>query len=537
MQERRLPAWLPGVAVGGALALLVVWSFAERWAMLIESPFPVGIDGYFYPIQLRALLEDHALAYPASPLAFWLMTPFAAATDPVVGAKLGAAVFGALGALPAYAVGARLGKSRGAGLIAAALVATSAGSAFLTFEFVKNGIGMTLALTALWLGLRALETRTTGRIVIAIASVIAAFLAHKMAAGIVVVVAVPAVMAEAAGRGTLRGRRLLYLLGGLGALAAAMLALGARYPERFLSADQLALVQNAWTTQGDVSAPALRTGSFVLTMGYEAAIGGLLGWLALIVLQGSLRRFLTKQTDPTLVKLREAGELLPVRSGSEAAAAWMIVLLAIAISLPWLRVSDPQGIGMRIRIVAFVPMALCAAIVVRAVYLPIGYLVAKCWHAHLLAVVREGVLALVALVIVLAMPHDRTAGRITAHPAMVAAVQDVTGRVPVGDTVIVPERHISFMVAWYARVPTRLRPEGVPREHRWRLMPLAFIGSGSPLDAALDQARREPSIASPIGLHPRHRNGFVLVAEPTWEWILDRLPPKLRAYYASWPTI
>jgi len=537
VQDRRLPAWLPGVVVGTALALLVVWSFAERWAMLTQSPFPVGIDGYFYPIQLRALLEDHALAYPASPLAFWLMAPFAAATDPVTGAKLGAAVFGALGALPAYAVGARLGKSRGAGLIAAALVATSAGSAFLTFEFVKNGIGMTIAVTALWLVLRALETRSTARIVAAIASVIAAFLAHKMAAGIVVAVAVPAVIADSAGRGILRGRRLIYLLVVLGAVGAALLALGARYPERFLSPQQLALVHSAWTTEGDLSAPALRSGNFVLTMGHEAAIGGLLAWLAVIVLQGSLRRFVTTQTEPTLVRLREAGELVPVRTGGEVVAAWMIVAIALAISLPWLRVSDPQGIGMRIRIVAFVPMALCAAIVARAVYLPIGFVVARFVEARWWPVIREGVFVVVALGIVLAMPRDRTAGRISAHPAMVAAVQAVTGLVPAGDTVIISERHISFMVAWYARVPTRLRPESVPRERRWRLLTLAFIGSGSPLDAALDEARTEPSIAPPIGLHPRHRNGFVLVAEPTWDWLLARLPADVRAYYAKWPTI
>jgi hypothetical protein len=218
-------------------------------------------------------------------------------------------------------------------------------------------------------------------------------------------------------------------------------------------------------------------------------------------------------------------------------AAWMLALLAIAIALPWLRVSDPQGLGFRIRIAAFVPMALCAAIVARAVYLPFAFAVAELVEARWWRVIREGALVAVAVVIVLAMPRERTAGRITAHPAMVAAVQAVAGLVPAGDTVIVPERHIAFMVAWYARVPMRLRPESVPREHRWRLMPLAFIRSGSPLDAALDQARTEPSIAPPIGLHPRHRNGFVLVAEPTWEWVLDRLPPELRAYYTKWPTI
>ena len=122
--------------------------------MLSDSPFPVGVDGYFYPVQLRSLLETGTLEYPAAPLAFWLMAPLAAVTDPITGAKLGAALFGALVALPAYGVGARLGRGRAAGLVAAALATTSAGSAFLTIEFVKNGIGLTMLLTALWLLLR-----------------------------------------------------------------------------------------------------------------------------------------------------------------------------------------------------------------------------------------------------------------------------------------------------------------------------------------------------------------------------------------------
>src|SRR3954464_2524673 len=132
---------LATVGIAAALAALVAWSAWSRWMTLTESPFPVGIDGYFYPIQLRSLLDHGGLAYPASPLAFWLMWPLAAATDPIVGAKLGASIYIALIALPAYGIAARLSHSRGAGLVAAALATTSAGSAFLTVEFVKNGIG------------------------------------------------------------------------------------------------------------------------------------------------------------------------------------------------------------------------------------------------------------------------------------------------------------------------------------------------------------------------------------------------------------
>ncbi len=495
------------LAVAAALAALVAWSFFVRYGILTETPFPVGIDGYFYPIQLRSLLDHGSLAYPASPLGFWLMAPLAAITDPMTGAKLGAALFGALIALPAYGVGARLGKSRGAGLVAAALAATSAGSMYLTIEFVKNGIGLTVGMTGLWLVLRAFEQRTRVRFGLAVAGVIAAFLAHKMAAGLVLLIALPAVLAEAAEAGELRGRRLLYAIAGLGALASLALVLGLAFPERFLSPGDAALSHALWApARWDL--PALATKTVTLPMGFEAAIGAVLAILGAIVIRRA------RSSDPTTTPSR-----------GERIAAWVIIALALLIALPWLAVSDPQGLGFRIRIIAFVPMALCAAIVARALVVAVPRRIA------------DGALASLALLIVLAMPHRRVQGQIVAHPAMVAAVEGLAGRIPEGGIAIVPERHIAFMVTWYTGVPHRQRPDAVPREHRYRVMPLAFTGAGSPLDEALIAARREPSIPPPIGTHPRHANGLVLVAEPTWDWLLEHLPPEARAYFTRWPTI
>ncbi|MCA9674819.1 MAG: hypothetical protein KC464_07260, partial [Myxococcales bacterium] len=128
---------LVAAAIAALLVTLVAWSAWNRWTFLTSSPYPMGIDGYFYPLQLRSLLDHGTLRYPSSPLGFWLMAPLAALTDPMTGAKLGAALFGALVALPTYAVGRRLGGSRPAGLLAAALATPSAGSFYLTIEFVK----------------------------------------------------------------------------------------------------------------------------------------------------------------------------------------------------------------------------------------------------------------------------------------------------------------------------------------------------------------------------------------------------------------
>ncbi|MBP9086573.1 MAG: glycosyltransferase family 39 protein, partial [Kofleriaceae bacterium] len=162
LHARSSAAVTAAVALGLlALAVFVTW---RRYQQLAESPFPLGIDGYFYPIQLRAIIENGVIDSPAPPLAFYLMAPFAWVTDPIVGAKLGAAWWCAAAVFPAYGVAQRLSGFRTTGLIAAALVGLCHGGFYLTLEFVKNGVGITVALTLVWLLLRALETPSRTRI-------------------------------------------------------------------------------------------------------------------------------------------------------------------------------------------------------------------------------------------------------------------------------------------------------------------------------------------------------------------------------------
>jgi hypothetical protein len=515
-----LPGWIVRLAIALALGGLVAVSFAERWAMLDASPYPVGVDGYYYPLQLRALLEHGELQYPSAPLAFWLMLPLAALTDPITGAKLGAALFGALVALPAYGVGARLGRGPGAGLVAAALATTSAGSAFLTIEFVKNGLGLTMLLTALWLLLRALDAPTRTRIALAVAGGVAALLAHKMAAALLVVFAVPAILGGAASRGVLRGRRLLYVLALVVGVTVLLLGLGLAFPKRLPSAGELDLAR-LLGGEARWDAPALATRSVTLTFGHEAAIAGIVALVAALLLVRPVRRAL----DALAAHLPASLRAPPPRSArpGEIAVAWTAVALALLIAWPSLEVGDAQGLGFRLRIAAFVPLALAAAIAA-------GQLLA---HVRR----RDLVLAVVALALATRTPGRRDEGKIQAHPAMVAAIHALGSEVPAGDTVIVPERHIVFMVAWYTRATVRIRPEEVPPARRWRLVPLAWIGLGSPLDEALRAARDETGLRPPLGLHPRHPNGLVLIAEPTWQWVLASLPPEVRAHWARWRTI
>jgi len=490
----------PAVATSAAvvaLGALVAWSFWLRWDVLTSSPFPLGIDGYYYPVQVRGLLAHGHLVHPASPLAFWWMAPFALATDPIAGAKLGAALGGALVALPAYGVGARLGGGRGAGFVAAALATCSATSTYLSIEFAKQGIGLTLAVAAVWALLRALEQPSRRRIAVAAGFALATLLAHKLAGALVVIVAVPAVIEEARGRGALRGRRLVYTLGAIVAALGALAVLGLVFPERLASPADLALARGLVTTDLRWDAPVLAGPSLVL--GHEPLWAGVVALAAATVL---------------LVQRAE-------RPSGARVVAWIAIALGVVLALPVIDATDPQGLAMRLRVAAFVPLALCGAIFIG---------VARRWW-------WIGAIVALALVVVLAQ-HDRREGRVLAHPALVAASAALADHVPADAVVVASERHVAFMIEWYADAAITLHPESVPYARRVRvLLPLSPASAGFPLGRALAAARRDPVIDPPIDLHPGLRDGFVLVTEPTWEWILTQLPPRSRRHWEAWPTI
>jgi len=508
------PRWLAPAATAAAIAALVAWSAWRRWVFLAESPHPLGIDGYFYAVELRSLLETGHLQYPVSPIALWLLAPFAAATDPITGAKLGAALLGALVAVPAYFVGRRLGGTRATGLLAAALATPSAGSFYLSIEFVKNGVGITVALVYVWMLLRVLERPTAARAVIASVALLVAIGTHKMAAGLAIAVTVPAIAVEVHARRA-DWRRLALAAAATSAVLIALLAgLSLLFPGRVLGARELALAGELVTSRADWHVPALAGGPRRLWIGHEAAVAGALGLIALVLVP--LRR-----RAPAAWRDADAATVRP----AARAVALALAALAVVVALPWIDIHDPQGLGFRLRVAAFVPMALVGAALV-------GALVAGAARDIRLT----GVVAFAA-VWALVQPARRDEGVVRVHPAMVAATVALAADLPAGAVVICPERHILFMAAWYARADVRLRPDGVPAEKRWRLVPLAFIGEGSKLDDALLRARAAPGLAPPRPLHPLAPNGLVLVPDATWAWAVDQLPEPARSRFRKWRTI
>ncbi len=509
-----LRARWPALSVACALLILVCWAFWQRCAFLATSPYPFGIDGYFYPIELRSLLENGTLYYPTAPLTLWLMAPLAAVSDPIVGAKIGAALGSALLAVPVYFLGRRASGDRVCGLLAAVLVATSVESFYLTVEFVKNGVALAVGAAYLCALSRALDRPGARRIAIAIGGFAAVVLAHKLVAVFCAICTVPMVVAKVRASGwgpSWSDRKTRVGVGVAAVLGLSLAALGVALPDRFVGGDDLRLFGSLFTTRADFGLPVLALANGKgLQFGHEVAIAAALALAALAVLFAS-RRFPALRTGAA----RPHDRALIVGPA----------LVALLVANPWLEITDPQGLGFRLRLIAFVPLALCGAAVAASV---LGRL-PSAFRAALLVGFAFGWIA--------SRPALTDEGVVEVPSHMQAAILAMDGVVPSDQVVICPERHLMFMVTWYTRAHARLRPEGVPENLRWRLLPSALISRA--MHRAIDRARRDPppGVPRPRGLHPRHRNGVVLMREATWKWILGQLPPRQRARYEEWRTI
>ena len=461
-----------------ALTGLCAWAFWQRCSILFADPYPVGIDGYFYAIQLRSVTDTGHLYYASSPLALWLMAPFAWLSDPIAGAKLGAAAGGALLALPVYVLGRRLGGGdRSVGLLAATLAVASAQSLYVSAEFVKSDIGLTVLATFLCALYAALDRPSRLRIGLAVAAFAATLLTHELAAGLALMWAAPVLFSRAN-----RWQRGAIVAAGAVATVAAFVLLD----------------RNPLRSAADFTLPALAApGMPPLRFGHETAIAAVLAVAALALC------------------------LRP--SSSQRAAIVGPAAFALVAAIPWLDVGDPQGLAFRLRVVTFLPLALLVAWLAGQV------------AAHLTPYVRGALFVGFAAGWILSRPvAEVREGVVHTHPAMQLAARAVAGRVPDDGVIITPSRQVMFMVTWYTRVPARLHPANVPPARRWRLLTYPLIQSSKPLQRALRRARTDAAVARPQGLHPGSIDGLVLMPEATWQWLLQRLPEAERHELEPW---
>lgn len=474
-------AWL-GVAATVGIA------FVARWRFLDSIPWPTGIDGFYYAVQLRSLLEGRGLYYPASPMVFWLLLPGAWAFGPIGGLKIGAALGTALAAVPVHAIVSRATGNRVAGLLGSAIIATAAGSFYLSTEFVKQGVGLTLALCFVAALASALDARETGKrrawVAAAAALFVMTLLSHMTSVGIAVIFGLPLVWMRVR-RPMLVGIALLLVLAMIVMLVpAARQEMGMR--QLFGAAD--------FDFLGDHS------------FHHEVELGFL---AAAACAAAAFFAWREKRIEP---------ETLALLAGP--------IILGLTLAIPWLSVRDGQGLINRLRVMAFVPLAICGPAA-------LAFLLA------LRAPRLERLVPLAAVVMVMTLVPLRyteaalAPGRATDIPAL-KALRDHT---PENAIIAVIDRFLSYQVKWFADREARMRPppsaggRPVYRLITPGVLPPRVLGG---LDSL--SVRLPAEVARPVLLHagkPR----LYLISDPAWQALLRVVGPEDRAKMEPWPGI
>lgn len=449
-----------------------MWATATRWALLTSTSEPLGIDGYYYAIQVRSLLERGALHYPDLPLAFVWLLPFAAAMGPVEGVKLGAAVGTAAIVIPLYVLAARTTGRRAAGVVAAALGVSCGQSLLVASEFVKQGLATTLATACLAALAGAIERPSRGRAAATLAWLGLTLATHRLPAVAALLAGSVALAVRARAR-----RRLAWIGGGLGVAAlAAWLA-----PRAVFGARGAALVGDAFAATADLA-----------TIRRPDGVHGVL-----------------HPEVPLAFAAAVSLAILAVRRGAPGSAMVAgLGALAACAAFPWWDVADPEGLGVRVRLIAFVPFAACTAALFGRVF------------AGRVAAALAGGLALV--IPVLRPPQiDQAGARVPAvYVQSLAAYAD---RIRPDSVVVTTQRSLAFMVTWRTRAEARRSvPPDVDEARIWWLLPRAD------LEPALARALETVDSAESSTSARRVRAPLVLIADAPFRRALDMSPHEVR---------
>ena len=478
-----------------AVAAIVVAAFIVRWRFLATtSPWPLGLDGFYYAVQMRSLVRDHQLYYPASPMVFWLLLPPVWALGPIAGVKFGAALGTALAAIPVYAIVTRATGQRVAGVLGAAILATAAGSFHLSVEFVKQGVGLTLALSfvaTLGAALDAHSVRARRAwAVTAALFFIAALLSHLTSVGIAIVFGLPSiVVASLHDDATRRRRAVAIVAGGLVAVVAVIIL----------------VVPAARMRMGleHLFGPA----SFDYTGEHTYHHEVIWALLAAVLLALSVWR-----------QKRPEGISAPAR-----ALLFGPTMMALVLALPWLSVSDGQGLILRLRIMAFLPLAICAP-------------------AALTALLARGaprlrsIVPLVATAMVIAfVPWHYKEGALEQSEGPMASAREIAQHTPENAIIIVNHRMLAFMVKWLADREARVT-EPSPTETRpvYRYATIGVLPRNVEKELPAIEARWPASVPRVVRLVPDRRFKMWLFPEASWKALLAELSPEDRQRLDRW---
>lgn len=491
-----------------------MWGTMVRLSFLLESQAPVGVDGYYYAVQMRSLLTSGSLYYPSAPLAFYWLLPFAWIFGPVTGVKLGAAIGTTLGAIPAYYLLRRMTGRLPEALLAAVLVATSAQGLLLSSEFVKQGISSTLLLVFLGALLAASSTGSAGirKWIPVGAALISCALTHRAALGVALLFLSGFVLIATVSRtrkqlGPPRGvGRAMSTLG----VACVLIVAGGGIGYRSLPEATRELLATLFS-------PA--TGRRWGELDWSLEL-----WLAacctfMIVLLVGIRWL--------------RGHLLRGDSQLDFNLDWGLLagpmLLSGGLCLPWVNQSGPNVLGPRLGLFGFVSLSMLAPVL-------LALLIRRArW-----AVRCVSVCFLIVLALCFAPRQNERQGISGAEP-ITPGLEVLSGRVSRDALIITTNHRISFQTTWVTDLHAQSSPPSSLEAGRAiRLLvaarPFPYQAEQGELIARARRFSSQPPHELPEILVDEGGKGWRLLAipEPTWQAFLGSLGAEEKARLDPW---
>mgnify|MGYP003691815505 CR=1 FL=1 len=161
--------------------LAAVTTFGLLFSELLESPFANGWDGYFYLIQLKALVQEGQMHSPdSSPIYLLLRGLHFLVQDEMLAFKLLCSLLAGLFSFILLKWVQQLGKSTILTLALALWLIFSPSLHFFAAQFPKNLLGIDALMLLIW----AMQSHSLGRKIL---SFVLTFVAHRMTAGLALI--------------------------------------------------------------------------------------------------------------------------------------------------------------------------------------------------------------------------------------------------------------------------------------------------------------------------------------------------------------
>lgn len=179
-----------------ALLLLLILGVLHDVSALFRFPVAVGVDGYYYILQITHLKSGGRLYFPSSTpsLLYILAGVTYLIRDPVLAVKVSSITLHALLCLGIFAVVTTLTKSHWLGILGAALASISGVHFYLVSEYINNLGALTSLVWSSWFVLRAVETRRKMWVLASGLTVLVSISSHRSALMLVLLIVASAVL-------------------------------------------------------------------------------------------------------------------------------------------------------------------------------------------------------------------------------------------------------------------------------------------------------------------------------------------------------